>query len=113
MTGQVLANRSSEWRHLTLLSKDPPLVHAGDEEDGRLRDAHQQVGDGQVDDEDVGRCAKAAAPAEQKSQPADARDAGAPCLHLTRRAAGKKCTCGVHVESSRQVPAGPTCRTHR
>lgn len=48
---------------VTFLSKDPPLVHAGGEEDGRLGEAHQQVGDGQVDDEHVGRRPQAAAPA--------------------------------------------------
>jgi len=47
----------------TFLSKDPPLVHAGGEEDGRLGDAHQQVGDGQVNDEHVGRRPQTATPA--------------------------------------------------
>lgn len=50
----------------TLLSKDPSLVHAGGEEDGRLRDAHQQVGDGQVDDEHVGRRPQTTTPANIK-----------------------------------------------
>ena len=49
----------------TFLSKDPPLVHAGGEEDGRLGDAHQQVCDGQVDDEHVSRRPQAATPAKQ------------------------------------------------
>lgn len=49
----------------TLLSKDPPLVHAGGEEDGRLGDAHQQVCDRQVDDEHVGGRTQAATPATQ------------------------------------------------
>lgn len=53
---------------LTFLSKDPPLVHAGGEEDGRLGDAHQQVCDGQVDDEHVGRSPKAAAPVVQNKR---------------------------------------------
>lgn len=53
----------------TLLSEDPPLVHAGGEEDGRLGDAHQQVSDGQVDDEHVGRRPQAATPATQSDPP--------------------------------------------
>lgn len=71
-------------------------MHAGGEENGRLRDAHQQVGDGQVDDEDVGGRAQAAAPAKQKKknhhipltsqQPADARNADVTWHHLTGRA---------------------------
>lgn len=52
----------------TFLPKYPPLVHAGGEEDGRLGDAHQQVGDGQVDDEHVGRRPQAAAPAGAKTE---------------------------------------------
>ena len=49
----------------TFLSKDPPLVHAGGEEDGRLCDAHQQVGDRQVNDEHVGWRPQAATPDTQ------------------------------------------------
>lgn len=52
----------------TFLPEDPPLVHAGGEEDGRLGDAHQQVGDGQVDDEHVGRRPQAAAPGGHNTQ---------------------------------------------
>lgn len=51
----------------TLLSKDPSLVHAGGEEDGRLRDTHQQVGDGQVDDEHVGWRPQTTTPANIKT----------------------------------------------
>ena len=55
---------SWEWvQSGTFLSKDPPLVHAGGEEDGRLSDAHQQVCDRQVNDEHIGRCPQAATPA--------------------------------------------------
>lgn len=50
----------------TFLSKDPPLVHAGGEEDGRLGDAHQEVGDGQVNDEHVGGRPQAATPAHTR-----------------------------------------------
>lgn len=96
MTGQVLANRKQLdiLSGLTFFSKDPPLVHAGGEENGRLRDAHQQVGDGQVDDEDVGGRAQAAAPAEQKSPDVTWR-------HLSRSPAETKRTCVVHVDTSR------------
>lgn len=47
----------------TFLPKDPPLVHAGDEEGGRLSEAHEEVGHGQVDDEDIGWRPQAPAPA--------------------------------------------------
>ncbi len=56
---------SSGWLSVvgTFLSKDPPLVHAGGEEDGRLGDTHQQVCDRQVNDEHVGRRPQAVSPA--------------------------------------------------
>ncbi len=46
----------------TFLSKDPSLVHAGGEENGRLSDTHQQVCDCQVNDEHVGWGPQAATP---------------------------------------------------
>lgn len=39
----------------TCLAKDPALVQGVDEEDGRLRDGHEEVADRQVHDEEVGR----------------------------------------------------------
>lgn len=38
---------------LTLLSKYPLFVHAGDEEDGRLGETHEEVCHRQINDEDV------------------------------------------------------------
>lgn len=38
----------------TRFSKDPALVKGVDEEDGRLRDGHEEVADCQVHDEKVG-----------------------------------------------------------
>lgn len=38
----------------TFLSEDPSLMHGGGEEDGCLCEAHQEVSDGQVNDEHVG-----------------------------------------------------------
>lgn len=64
----------------TFLPEDPPLVHAGGEEDGRLGDAHQQVGDGQVDDEHVGWRPQAAAPAEEVSGAATSEHSGSDFL---------------------------------
>lgn len=42
----------------TCFAKDPALVQGVDEEDGRLRDGHEEVADGQVHDEEVGRRAQ-------------------------------------------------------
>lgn len=39
----------------TCFAKDPALVQGVDEEDGRLRDGHEEVADRQVHDEEVGR----------------------------------------------------------
>lgn len=67
----------------TFLPEDPPLVHAGGEEDGRLGDAHQQVGDGQVNDEHVGRRPQAAAPVGGVTEEwAEQRALGMTLLHL-------------------------------
>lgn len=52
----------------TCFSKDPPLVHAGGEEDRSLGDAHEQVRDRQVDDEHVGRRPQTATPATRKTR---------------------------------------------
>ena len=51
----------------TFLPEDPALVHAVGEEGGRLRDAHQEVRDGQINDEYVGRCSQASAPARHNT----------------------------------------------
>lgn len=39
----------------TRFTKDPTLVQGVDEEDGRLRDGHEEVADRQVHDEKIGR----------------------------------------------------------
>lgn len=47
----------------TFLPKDPVFVHAVDEEDGRLRETHEEVCDCQINNENVGWCPQASAPA--------------------------------------------------
>lgn len=46
----------------TFLPKDPSLVHAGGEKDGRLGDTHEEVCEGQVYYKQVGRCPQGPAP---------------------------------------------------
>jgi len=46
----------------TFLPKDPSLVHAGGEKDGRLGDTHEEVREGQVYYKQVGRCPQGPAP---------------------------------------------------
>lgn len=41
---------------ITFLSKDPSPIHASNEEDGCLSDTHQEVGNGQINNEHVGWC---------------------------------------------------------
>ncbi len=48
---------------VTFFPKDPSLVHAGDEECGRLSQTHEEVCDCQVNDENIGWCTQAPAPA--------------------------------------------------
>lgn len=48
---------------VTFLPKDPSLVHAGEEEGGCLSKAHEEVCDCQVNDENIGWCPQAPAPA--------------------------------------------------
>lgn len=55
----------------TFLPKDPVLVHAGNEEDGCLRETHEEVCDCQINNENVGWCPQASAPAYKHKQTAD------------------------------------------
>lgn len=47
--------RVSESGEGTCFAENPALVKGVDEEDGRLCDSHEEVADGQVHDEEVGR----------------------------------------------------------
>lgn len=51
----------------TFLPKDPSLVHAGGEKDGRLGCTHEEVCDGQVYYKQVGRCPQGPAPTHMQS----------------------------------------------
>lgn len=48
----------------TFLPKDPSLMHAGGEKDGRLGDTHEEVCEGQVYNKQVGRCPQGPAPTQ-------------------------------------------------
>ena len=41
------------------------FVHAGDEEDGRLGETHEEVCDSKINNEDVGWCPQAPTPAHK------------------------------------------------
>lgn len=43
-------------KQYTCFPKNPPLIEAVNKKDGRLCDGHHEVADGQVHDEEVGRC---------------------------------------------------------
>lgn len=53
---------------VTFISKDPSFVHAGDEEDRRLGETHEEVRDSKVNDENVGWGPQTPAPAHTNTQ---------------------------------------------
>lgn len=51
----LLSKASQQLLRRTCFTENPALVKGVDEEDGRLRNSHEEVADGQVHDEEVGR----------------------------------------------------------